>query len=61
MSIVPEHDHQMRDTYGKLMWALMDTESYAIKSELKLNFIRPIQVDYTRSPAHNEKRNRIQD
>ena len=42
--------NKMRDTYGKLMWALMDTESYAIKSDLKLNFIRPIQVHYIHPP-----------
>lgn len=35
---------KMRDTYGKLMFILMDTESYHIKNDLKLNFIRPIQT-----------------
>mmetsp|Transcript_29387 Transcript_29387/g.28111 ORF Transcript_29387/g.28111 Transcript_29387/m.28111 type:complete len:602 (+) Transcript_29387:77-1882(+) len=35
---------KMRNTYGKLMWILMDTESYHIKSELKLNFIDPVQT-----------------
>ncbi len=35
---------KMRDTYGKLMFMLMDTESYQIKQELKLDFIRPIQT-----------------
>lgn len=33
---------KMRDTYGKLMYILMDTESFAIKSELKLTFVKPI-------------------
>lgn len=33
---------KMRDTYGKLMYILMDTESFAIKSELKLCFVKPI-------------------
>lgn len=33
---------KMRDTYGKLMYILMDTESFNIKSELKLNFVKPI-------------------
>ena len=33
---------KMRDTYGKLMFMLMDTESFAVKQELKLDFIRPI-------------------
>lgn len=33
---------KMRDTYGKLMYILMDTESYHVKTELKLNFIKPI-------------------
>ena len=33
---------KMRDTYGKLMFMLMDTESYQVKQELKLDFIRPI-------------------
>jgi hypothetical protein len=33
---------KMRDTYGKLMYILMDTESHTIKSELRLNFIKPI-------------------
>ena len=32
----------MRDTYGKLMYILMDTESFAIKSELKIDFVKPI-------------------
>lgn len=25
---------KMRNTYGKLMWILMDTESYAVKEKL---------------------------
>jgi hypothetical protein len=29
---------------GKLMWILMDTESFHIKSELKLNFVNPVQT-----------------
>jgi Protein of unknown function (DUF2009) len=27
---------KMRNTYGKLMWILMDTESYTVKSHLKV-------------------------
>jgi hypothetical protein len=37
----------MRNTYGKLMYILMDTESYAIKSELKIDFVKPILTVYT--------------
>ena len=33
---------KMRDTYGKLMYIIMDTESYPIKSELKISFVKPI-------------------
>lgn len=33
---------KMRDSYGKLMYLLMDTESYHIKSDLKISFIKPI-------------------
>lgn len=33
---------KMRDTYGKLMYILMDTESYGVKSELKISFVKPI-------------------
>lgn len=33
---------KMRNTYGKLMYILMDTESYSIKNELKINFVKPI-------------------
>jgi hypothetical protein len=33
---------KMRDTYGKMMYILMDTESFSIKSELKLSFVKPI-------------------
>lgn len=35
---------KMRGTYGKLMYILMDTESYPIKNELKLTFVKPIQT-----------------
>ena len=35
---------KMRGTYGKLMYILMDTESYAIKSELKFSVVKPIQT-----------------
>lgn len=38
---------KMRNTYGKLMYILMDTESYSVKSELKINFVKPIQTVYT--------------
>ena len=27
---------KMRNTYGKLMWILMDTESYAVKEKLQV-------------------------
>mmetsp|Transcript_4794 Transcript_4794/g.7830 ORF Transcript_4794/g.7830 Transcript_4794/m.7830 type:complete len:532 (+) Transcript_4794:70-1665(+) len=33
---------KMRDTYGKLMYIIMDTESYNIKTELKISFLKPI-------------------
>ena len=33
---------KMRDSYGKLMYVLMDTESYHIKSDLKISFVKPI-------------------
>ena len=33
---------KMRNTYGKLMYILMDTESYQIKSDLKFSFVKPI-------------------
>mmetsp|Transcript_948 Transcript_948/g.1256 ORF Transcript_948/g.1256 Transcript_948/m.1256 type:complete len:605 (-) Transcript_948:58-1872(-) len=33
---------KMRNTYGKLMYILMDTESYQIKSELNFTLIKPI-------------------
>ena len=32
----------MRNTYGKLMYILMDTESYSIKQELNIDFLKPI-------------------
>lgn len=38
---------KMRSTYGKLMYILMDTESYAIKSELKICFVKPILTVYS--------------
>ena len=28
---------KMRNTYGKLMWILMDTESHIIKGDLKVS------------------------
>lgn len=28
---------KMRNTYGKLMWILMDTESYAVKEKLQVS------------------------
>jgi Protein of unknown function (DUF2009) len=31
---------KMRDTYGKMMWILMDTEADAVKRELGLNFVK---------------------
>lgn len=33
---------KMRGTYGKLIYILMDTESYTIKEELKIDFVKPI-------------------
>ena len=36
----------MRDTYGKLMYILMDTQSYVIKSELKMNWLKEIKTVY---------------
>lgn len=33
---------KMRNTYGKLMYILMDTESYNVKSELRINFVKPL-------------------
>lgn len=33
---------KMRDTYGKLMFVLMDTATGPLKQELNLNFISPI-------------------
>lgn len=38
---------KMRNTYGKLMYILMDTESYSVKSELKINFVKPILTVYS--------------
>lgn len=37
---------KMRSNYGKLMYILMDTESYQVKSELKINFVKPIMTVY---------------
>jgi hypothetical protein len=33
---------KMRNTYGKLMYLLMDAESGMVKSEIKVNFVKPI-------------------
>lgn len=33
---------KMRNTYGKLMYMIMDTESHAVKNELKASFRKPI-------------------
>lgn len=38
---------KMRNNYGKLMYILMDTESYAVKSELRINFIKPLLTVYS--------------
>ena len=35
---------KMRNTYGKLMYLIMDTESYNIKSDLKVSFLKPIRT-----------------
>jgi hypothetical protein len=37
---------KMLGTFGKLMYILMDTESYQVKSELNINFIKPILTVY---------------
>lgn len=33
---------KMRNTYGKLMYLLMDAESHLMKSELRIDFVKPI-------------------
>ncbi len=38
---------KMRNTYGKLMYILMDTQSHVIKSELKVTWVRPIKTVYS--------------
>lgn len=38
---------KMRNVYGKLMYIIMDTQSYHVKNELKLNFVKPIRTVYT--------------
>ena len=38
---------KMRDTYGKLMWILMDSEADAVKRELGINLIKELQTVYT--------------
>jgi len=48
----------MRDSYGKLMYVLMDTESYHIKSDLKISFVKPILtvsnfLDGRQLPVHD--------
>ena len=37
---------KMRNTYGKLMYILMDTESTVVKSELKIDFVKPVLTVY---------------
>lgn len=37
---------KMRNTYGKLMYILMDTQSHVIKSELKVTWVKPIKTVY---------------
>lgn len=44
---------KMRSTYGKLVYILMDTESYAVKSELNINFIKPILTVYSFAKQKN--------
>lgn len=38
---------KMRDTYGKLMWILMDTEAPAVKRELNIDFVKPLLTVYS--------------
>lgn len=38
---------KMRETYGKLMYILMDTEMDMVKRQCDLNFIKPIQTVYS--------------
>jgi hypothetical protein len=33
---------KMRETYGKLMFILQDTETHIVKSETNLSFVKPI-------------------
>jgi hypothetical protein len=35
---------KMRNTYGKLMYILMDTQSHVIKSELNIDWVKPIKT-----------------
>ena len=44
---------KMRDTYGKLMYIMMDTESYNIKQELRISFAKPILTVTTFLAAKN--------
>lgn len=44
---------KMRGTYGTLMYILMDAESCAIKDELKLSFVAPIQTVFTFLEEHD--------
>jgi hypothetical protein len=52
---------KMRGTYGKLMYILMDTESYSIKNELKLTFVKPVQTVVTFLQAKVKNNTEVED
>lgn len=37
---------KMRNTYGKMIYILMDTESPTVKNELKIDFVKPVLTVY---------------
>ena len=46
---------RMRNTYGKLMYILMDCESNLFKSEIKIDFVKPILTIIQYLYDHNIK------
>ena len=53
---------KMRNTYGKLIYIIMDTESYAVKQELNLNFIKPVlTIELLLSSFGDEAREMLED